>query len=134
MTIVLLFSLGTCNVQMQSVWVNFACTKRLFNLLAEKIINVRNVDLSARCAIFLLKIKEIPFSCRLVKEFIFLKRGQNQFKKLLDMCIVLASIVSTERNAILLVVMYQLRDPFMVVESVQPGCLFTKFLLRYKST
>ena len=29
--IALLFSLGTCIVQIQSVWVNFACTKRLFN-------------------------------------------------------------------------------------------------------
>ena len=26
------------------------------------------------------------------------------------------------------------RDPFMVVESVEPGCLFTKFLLCHKST
>ena len=61
MTIALLFSLGTCTVQIQSVWVNFACTKRLFNLLAEAIINVRNVGLCARCAIFILKIKQIPF-------------------------------------------------------------------------
>ena len=35
----------------------FASTKRLFNLLAEAIINVRNVGLCARCAIFLLKNK-----------------------------------------------------------------------------
>ena len=34
-----------------------------------------------------------------------LKRAQNQFKMLLEMCIVLASIVSTERNASLLTVM-----------------------------
>ena len=67
MTIALLFSLGTCIVQIQSVWVNFACTKRFFNLLAEAIINVRNVGLCARCAVFLLKIKQITFSCRLVK-------------------------------------------------------------------
>ena len=67
MTIALLFSLGTCIVQIQSVWVNFACTKRLFNLLAEAIINVRDARLCVRCAIFLLKIKEFPFSCRLVK-------------------------------------------------------------------
>ena len=75
--------------------------KKLFNHLAEANINVRNVSLCARCAIFFLKIKEIPFSCRLVKGFTFLKRTQNQFK----MSIVLASIVSTERNANLLVVM-----------------------------
>ena len=45
MTIALLFSLGTCIVQIQRVWVNFACTKRLFNLLAEAIINARNAHL-----------------------------------------------------------------------------------------
>ena len=39
------------------------------------------------------------FFCRLVKEFTFLKRVQNQFKMLLEMCIVPVSIVSTERNA-----------------------------------
>ena len=78
----------------------FACTKRLFNLSAEAIINVRNVRLCARCATFLLKIKQIPFSCRLAKWSTFLKRVQNQFKMLLEMC-----IAATERNANLLVVM-----------------------------
>ena len=67
MTKALLFSLGTCAVQIQSVQLDFACTKRLFNRFAEAIINVRNVGLWVRCAIFLLKIKEVPFSCRLVK-------------------------------------------------------------------
>ena len=79
MTIALLFSLGTCIVQIQSVWVNFACTKRLSNLSAEAIINARNAHLCARCGIFLLQSKQIPFSCRLVKEFTFLKRIQYQF-------------------------------------------------------
>ena len=55
------FSLGTCIVQIQSVRVNFACTKRLFNLLAEAIINVINARFCARCAIFVLKIKQIFF-------------------------------------------------------------------------
>ena len=70
--------------------------KKLFNLLAEAIINVRNVGLCARFAIFLLKIKKIPFSCRLVKGFTFLSRAQNQFKMLLEMSFVLAIIVPTE--------------------------------------
>ena len=61
MTIALLFSLETCIVQIQSVWVNFACTKRLFNLLAEAIINVHNVGLCTRCAICLLKNKNNSF-------------------------------------------------------------------------
>ena len=72
--------------------------KKIFNLLAEAIINVHNVGLCARCAKFLLKIKQIPFSCRLVKGFTILKRAQNQFKVLLEMSIVLASIVPTEER------------------------------------
>ena len=97
MTIGLLFSLETCIFQIQSVWVNFACTKRLFNLSAEAIINVRNARLCARCAIFLLKNKQTPLSCRLVKEFTFLRRVQNQFRMLLEMCFVPVSVISTER-------------------------------------
>ena len=73
MTIALLFSLGTCHVEIQIVQVDYACTTRLFNLSAEAIINARIVGLCARCAIFLLKIKQIPFSCRLVKGFTFLR-------------------------------------------------------------
>ena len=61
MTKALLLSLGTCIVQIQSVRVNFACTRRLFNLSAEAIINARNVRLCARCAIFLLRIKKFLF-------------------------------------------------------------------------
>ena len=118
MTIALLFSLGTCIVQIQIIWVNFACTKGLFNLLAEAIIYVCNVGLCVRCAIFLLKNKRSPFSCRLVKGFTLLKRTQDQFKIMLEMSIVMASIVPTERNANLLLVMLQLRDPFMLVESM----------------
>ena len=98
MTIALLFSLGTCIVQIQSVLVKFACTECFFNLLAEAIINALNARLCVRCAIFLLKIKEIPFSCPLIKGFTFLKRTQNQFKMSLEMCFVLASIVPTERS------------------------------------
>ena len=49
----LLFQLGTCTVQIQSVWLNFACTKGFFNLSAEAIINARNARLCVKCAIFL---------------------------------------------------------------------------------
>ena len=45
------------------------------------------------------------FFCRLVKKFTFLKRVQNQFKILLEMCIVPVCIVSPEKNANLLTVM-----------------------------
>ena len=61
MTIALLFSLGTCIVQIQSVQVEFASIKRLFNLPTEAIINARNARLCVRCAIFALKIKENLF-------------------------------------------------------------------------
>ena len=130
----LLFSLVTCIFRKQSVRVNISCTKRIFNLSAEVFIKVRNARLCARCAIFFLKIKQIPFSCRLAKGFTFLTRVQNQFKMVLEMCIFQASIVLTERNAILLTVMYQLRDSFLVVEKVEPYCLFTKFLSRCRRT
>ena len=93
MTVLLLFSLGTYIFQIQSVWVNFACTKRLLKIWAEGIVNARIARLRVKCAIFRLKIKQIPFSCRLVKGFTFLKRAQNQFKIKLEMSSVLASIV-----------------------------------------
>ena len=120
-TIALIFSLGTCFVQIQSVRVNFARTKTLFNLWAEAINNVRYARLCARCAIFFFKIKQSPSTYRLVKGFTFLKKIQSQIKMLLELCIVLASIVPTEKNANLLAVMQQLRDPFMAVESVEHG-------------
>ena len=71
MTIALFFLLGTCIVQIQSVWVNFACTKRPFNLVAKAIINVRNVGLCARCAKFVLKIKQNPFLVAWSRVYIF---------------------------------------------------------------
>ena len=61
MTKALLISLGTCIFRIPSVRINFVCTKRLFNLSAEAIINVHNAGLCARCAIFFLKIKKILF-------------------------------------------------------------------------
>ena len=74
---------------------NTKCSGRLCNLSAEPIINVRNARLCVRCAVFLLKIKQIPFSCRLAKGFRIFKGAQNQFKMLLEMSIFLASIVPT---------------------------------------
>ena len=69
------------------------------------------------------------FFCCSAKGFLFSKRVQNQFTVLLEMRIVLASFVSEERNACLLTVMQHFRDPFTVVESAEPGCLFTEILL-----
>ena len=58
------------------------------------------------------QVRNIPFEDQrnsfflsLEQGFTFLRRVQSQFKMLLEMCIVLASIVPTERNAILLVIM-----------------------------
>ena len=61
MTLALIISLGTCSVQTQSVWVNFACTKRLFNLSAEASIIVHNAHACARCAIFVLNFSQNLF-------------------------------------------------------------------------
>ena len=71
-------------------------TKKLLNLTAESTVNVRNARVCSRCVIFLLKIKQVPFSCRLVKGSTFWKRVQNQFKILLEMSFLRASIVSTK--------------------------------------
>ena len=84
MTIAPLFPLETCTVQIQSVWVKFACTKRLFNLSGEAIINVHNPSLCARWAILLLKSKQILFSCRLFRGFTFIKRVQSRPESIQD--------------------------------------------------
>ena len=40
-TIALIFSFRTCFLQIQSIQIDYACTKGLFNLSAEAIINAR---------------------------------------------------------------------------------------------
>ena len=72
MTMTFLNFLGTSRVRTKCVLGSFACTKRLFNFAAEAIINVRNARLCARCAIFLLKIKQILFSRHLANGLPFL--------------------------------------------------------------
>ena len=68
MTIAQLFSLETCFVQIQIVWVNFACTKRLFNLSVEAIINVRQV-------------RKIPFEEQTLSFFLSLGQGVYVFEE-----------------------------------------------------
>ena len=115
-------------------WGKLWLTKEPFNLSAEAIINVPTAHLCDRCAMFLLKIKQVTFFWRLARRFTFSKRTPNHLKIILQMSIVLASIVLTERYANLLTVMYQGWDLYMGVECAERGCLFTKWLLRYKST
>ena len=74
MTIALLFSLGTCIVQIQSVWVNFACTKRLFNLSAEAIINARNAHPSV-C-----QVRNNSFEGQTNSFFLSFRQGANIFE------------------------------------------------------
>ena len=69
MTIALLFSLGTCHVLIQSVQVDFACTKRLFNLSAEAIINARNASVC--------QLRNIPFEDQ--RNSFFLSLGQGVY-------------------------------------------------------
>ena len=70
----LLFLLETCFVQIQSVLVNFVCTKRLFNLLAEAIINVRNVGLFCQ-------VRNIPFEDQTNSFFLSFGAGVYIFEK-----------------------------------------------------
>ena len=100
----LIISLGTCIVRLQSVWEKFARTKRLFNLSAEAIKNVRNARLCARCAAFFLKINKFPISLLLAQRA-KIKRVQVQFRMLLEKTFVLRSTLPTDRNANLLTVM-----------------------------
>ena len=134
MTIALLFSLGTCHVQIQSVQVDYACTKRLFNLSVEAIIDARNARLCVRCAYSFWRSKKFFFLVAWSRSLHFWREHKISSRCYFKMSIVLASIVPTETNANLLEVMSQLRDSFMVVESVEPGCLFKKILLCYKGT
>ena len=133
MTIAKLFSLGAWIFPIQSVRVHFPCTERL-QYLGRSEYQCPQCASVCQVRIVFLKIKQSPFSCRSAEDFTFLKRVHKQFKMLLEMAFVLASIVSTERKANLLMVIKKFLDPFMVVESVEPGCLFTRLLLRYKST
>ena len=132
-TIALLFSLGTCIIQIQSVRVNFACTKKFYNLSAEAIINVRNARQCARCAIFLSKIKQAPFYCRLAKGFTLLRIIQNQFRILLELRIVLASIFQQRELQISCRLCNNCQKHFWLWK-VWSLLLFTKFLWCYKST
>ena len=76
------------------------------------------------------KIKQVPFFCRLAKEFTFLKRIQNQFKMLMEMPIVLASILPTENFESLGV---YVTTPRSIQGCRKSGCLFKKFVLCYES-
>ena len=73
MTKALLLSLGTCIVQIQSVRVNFACTKRLFNLSAEANINARNARLC--------QVRNIPFEDQTNSFFLSLVQGVYIFEE-----------------------------------------------------
>ena len=136
LTIALLYSLETCIVQIQSVWVHFVCKKRLFNLLAEAIINVRNVQCGSVC-----QVRNILFEDQTNSFFFSLGQGVYIFEespKLVqdvfgdvycpgkyclnrEKCESIGGYVATPRS-------------IMFVESVEPGCFLTKFPSRYKST
>ena len=73
MTLALFFSLDTCHVQIQSVQVDFACTKGIFNLSAEAIINARNARLC--------QIRKIPFEDQGNSYFLSLGQGVDIFEE-----------------------------------------------------
>ena len=122
-----------CIVRKQSVWVFSDCTKRPFSLSAEAIINIRNALLCARCAIFLLKIKQILFLSfgqgglhfseerpkSIQDAFGDVNRpGKYCFNR--EKCESLDGYVTTPRT-------------ILVVEIVEPGFLLIKIFLRYRS-
>ena len=63
---------------------NIKRSGKLFNLSTEAIFKFRNARLCARCAVFISKIKQIPFPCRLAEAFTFLKTIQSRNKMLLE--------------------------------------------------
>ena len=104
-TIGLLITLQMCFDRKKSVPLFLACTKRLFNLSAGTTINAAmRVSVPGAQYCFWGSIK-ILLTYRLARLFRFFKKVQNHSKMLLEMCIVLECIVSTERNANLLTVM-----------------------------
>ena len=70
--------LGTCFVQIQCVCLYFACTERSFNPLKEVTISVPNESPCARCVMFPLMNKKLPFSWSLLDCFMFLKWFKNR--------------------------------------------------------
>ena len=78
----------------------------------------------------LLKIKQILFSCHLANRFTFLERVQNQFKMLLE--ILNWQVLFQQRE---MRISWQLcNNSEIFFSGWEPSCLFTKFLLCYKST
>ena len=68
MTIALLFSLGTCIVQIQSVWVNFPCTKRPFQSLGRS-------DYQCPQGGSVCQVRNIPFEDQTISFFFLLGQG-----------------------------------------------------------
>ena len=74
MTKTLLFSLGTCIVQIQSVWVNFACTKKTFQSLG------RSDYQCPQCA-SVCQVRNIPFEDQTNSFFLSFRQGVYIFEE-----------------------------------------------------
>ena len=74
MTIALSFSLGTCIVQIQRVWVNFACTKKTFQSLGRS-------DYQGPQFAFVYQVRNIPFEDQTNSFFLSLGRGVYIFEE-----------------------------------------------------
>ena len=134
MKITLLFSLGTCIVQIQSVWVNFACTKKTFQSLGRG--DYQCPQYGSVC-----QLRNFPFEDQTNSFFLSLGQGVYNFEESLktiqdvigdvycpgkycsnrEKCETFGGYVTNPRSIYL-------------VESVESNYLFTKFLLCYKST
>ena len=87
-TIALKKLLGRCIARPQCVWIYFACSILLSNLLNEPTINVLRTRHCATWAMFPLKNNQIRLSWSLAEAFLLLKSWKSQFKMLLEMSFV----------------------------------------------
>ena len=115
--------------------IDFICWKSLSDLSAELIINVLNAYPYVQSVIFPLKSIQTGSSCCVTKGLTFLCELKTQFNKdrLMGLSFVLAEVFSSEKNGKFLKLRLHLRELLMLVESEDLGCLFIKFLLRYRS-
>ena len=79
--------LGTCIVRIQCVQIYFACTKRLFNLSRQTIINVHSARPRVKCALFPLKNKQNAFFLQIRQANFIFEETQKSIQDVIgDVC------------------------------------------------
>ena len=80
--------IGACIVQIQKVWVNSDCTKKTFQSLGRSVYQCPQCASVNQVRNILFEDQKYHFFLSFGQGFTLLKRAQNQFKMLLEMCIV----------------------------------------------